>query len=181
MNHISKYGRYQKQPTLRPNDLVVACQLALTPDAQFTAVARSTGSSIGECHNAVRRLGISRLILTDERRPAGELFHQFLLHGAPFAFPAVIGAEIVGVPTAHSAPPFQGIVGSDTGFVWAHADGTLRGQSIIPLFPGAPLLAVNNPPLYELLALIDALRVGGARVRTIADGLLEDRILSRKS
>jgi hypothetical protein len=172
---------YQKQPTLRPNDLVVACQLALTPGAQFKAVAKATGSSIGECHNAVRRLGISRLILADERRPAGELLHQFLAHGAPFAFPAIIGAEIVGVPTAHSAPPFQAIVDSSIGFVWGHADGTTRGQSIIPLFPGAPLLAVNNPPLYELLALIDALRVGGARVRTIAADLLGDRILGRKS
>jgi hypothetical protein len=181
MNRASTYGRYQKQPTLRPNDLVIACQLALTSDAQFKAVSRSTGSSVGECHNAVRRLGIARLILADERRTAGELLHQFLVHGAPFAFPAVIGAEIVGVPTAHSAPPFQGIVGSDTGFVWAHADGTLRGQSIIPLFPGAPLLAVDNPALYELLALIDALRVGGARVRTIAADMLGDRILGRKS
>ena len=181
MNRVSAHERYQKQPTLRPNDLVIACQLAITPAANFKAVATSTGSSVGECHNAVRRLGISRLILADERRPAGELLHQFLVHGAPFAFPAVIGAEIVGVPTAHSAPPFEGIVGAKTAFVWAHADGTARGQSIIPLFPDAPFLAVNNPALYELLALIDALRVGAARVRTIAADLLGDRILARKS
>jgi hypothetical protein len=57
----------------------------------------------------------------------------------------------------------------------------MRGQSIIPLFPGAPLLAVDNPALYDLLALIDALRVGTARVRTIAAGLLGDRILGRTS
>jgi hypothetical protein len=144
-------------------------------------IARSTGSSVGECHNAVRRLETSRLILADERRPSTELLHQFLVHGAPFAFPAVIGPEIVGIPTAHSAPPFHGIVASTTGFVWAHADGTMRGQSIIPLFPGAPLLAVDNPALYDLLALIDALRVGTARVRTIAAGLLGDRILGRTS
>jgi hypothetical protein len=181
MNRDEMADRTQNQPTLRPNDLVIACQLALTPNAQFKAVAKATGSSAGECHNAVRRLRLSRLILAAERRPPGELLHQFLVQGAPFAFPAIVGPDIIGVPTAHSAPPFHGIVSSTSDFVWPHADGIARGQSIIPLFPGAPLLAVGNPALYELLTLIDALRVGTTRVRTIAAYLLRQRMTGRDS
>jgi hypothetical protein len=41
------------------------------------------------------------------------------------------------------------------------------------LFPGAPALHCRNPPLYEALTLIDALRVGQARERTHAAKQLE--------
>jgi hypothetical protein len=165
-----------KQPALRPSDIIVACQLAIAPKAQFSALAEFTGISVGECHNAVRRLRISRLLLTDERRPPVDVLLQFLVHGVPFAFPAVIGPEIVGVPTAYSAAPFDGIVASADALVWAHADGAARGQALTPLFPGAPNLLGRNQALYEILAVVDALRIGSARVRAIAAGLLGERI-----
>ncbi len=165
-----------KQPTLRPSDVVVACQLAITPEAIFLDIAKSTGLSAGECHNATRRLRLAQLILADERRPPVELLQQFLTHGVPFAFPAVIGPRVLGVPTAASAFPFRDLVVVADGFVWPHADGTDRGQSLLPLFPGAPMLSFNNPPLYELLVLTDALRVGTARIRKLAGELLSHRL-----
>src|SRR5258708_472751 len=130
----------QKQPTLRPSDIVIACQLALSPDAKFLELAESTGISAGECHNAVRRLRTARLLLAEERRPADEVLHLFLVQGAPFAFPPVLGSPTIGTSTAHSAPVFRGRVDSPEGFVWPDAAGTDRGQSLVPLFPGAPSL-----------------------------------------
>ena len=165
-----------KQPTLRPNDLVIACQLAITPAAQFLQLAQSTGLSAGECHNAVRRLRLARLLLADERRPSNEILHQFLVQGAPFAFPPILGGSSVGVSTAHSSPPFHAIVEATEGFVWPDANGRARGQSLVPLFPGATALPGRNPPLYELLAIADALRVGTTRVRKIAAALLSERL-----
>jgi len=170
-----------KQPTLRPSDLIVACQLAITPAAQFIKLAEATGLSAGECHNAVRRLRLARLILADERRPSCEILHQFLVHGAPFAFPAVLGTPTIGISTAHSSPAFRAIVEATEGFVWPHADGTARGQSLIPLFPGAPKLPGRNQPLYELLTIIDALRVGTTRVRKVAAELLAERLSVSKA
>jgi hypothetical protein len=169
-----------KQPTLRPSDLVVACQLALTPAAQFIDLSKSTGLSAGECHNAVRRLRLARLLLADERRPSADILQQFLVQGAPFAFPPVLGASTVGIPTAHSSPAFRALVESTDGFVWPHADGSARGQSLVPLFPAAPSLPGRNQPLYELLTIIDALRVGTTRIRKLAAELLAER-LSRAS
>ena len=170
-----------KQPTLRPSDLVVACQLAITPAAQFLQLARATGLSAGECHNAVRRLRLAHIILADERRPSSEILHQFLVHGAPFAFPAVLGTPTIGVSTAHSSPAFRAIVEATERFVWPHADGTARGQSLIPLFPGAPELPGRNQPLYELLTIIDALRVGTTRVGKVAAELLTERLSGFKA
>jgi hypothetical protein len=165
-----------RQPTLRPSDVIVSCQLTITPAAHFQQLAQSTGLSAGECHNAVRRLRLARLVITDERRPSSELLHEFLVHGVPFAFPPILGAQTIGVPTAHSSPAFREIVESMEGFVWPYADGAARGQSLIPLFPGAPALPGRNARLYELLTIIDALRVGTTRVRKTAAALLAERL-----
>ena len=165
-----------KQPTLRPSDLVVACQLAITPEAQFSRLAESTGLSAGECHNAVRRLRLAHLLLATERRPPTEVLHAFLVQGAPFAFPAVLGTQTIGVATAHSSPAFLDVVGTNQTIVWPHADGSTRGQSLIPLFPGAPALSIRNPALYELLTIVDALRAGTTRVRKVAAELMAVRL-----
>ena len=167
-----------KQPTLRPGDLVVACQLTITPAAQFIALAEATGISAGECHNAVRRLRLARLLLADERRASTEILQQFLVQGAPFAFPPVLGATTVGIATAHSSPAFRAIVESADAFVWPHANGSARGQSLVPLFPGAPSLVGPNRPLYDLLTIVDALRVGTTRLRKVAAELLVERLTS---
>ncbi len=165
-----------KQPTLRPSDLVVACQLAITPGAQFLELSSVTCLSAGECHNAVRRLRLSKLLLPAERSTSVELLLQFLVHGAPFAFPAVIGQEVAGVPTGHSAPVFDGLLESAEQLVWPQADGTVRGRSVVPLAPRAAELPEKNPKLYELLTLSDALRTGTARVRKLAAELLGERL-----
>lgn len=169
-----------RQPTLRPSDIVVALQLTITPGAHFVNLAASTGLSAGECHNAVRRLRLARLLVLDERRPATESLHEFMVHGAPFAFPPVIGPEIVGVPTGQASLPFRGIVESPELMVWPHADGEVRGQSLVPLFPGAIALPGRNHPLYDLLAIADALRVGTTRIRKVAAELLGTRLTSAR-
>ena len=165
-----------RQPTLRPSDVVVACQLAATPAARFTQLAEQIGLSAGECHNAVRRLGMAGLLSPGSRRPVTDLFVRFLVHGVPHAFPAVVGPAATGVPTAQSAPVFAGKVAVDEGFVWPDADGTARGLALLPLFPRAAATATRNPRLYDLLAAIDALRVGHARERKIAEELLQERL-----
>lgn len=167
---------HQKQITLRPSDVVVACQLTCTPQAPFAHLAQSTRLSAGECHNAVRRLRFARIVLPDERRVAGEVFRGFLADGVPFAFPAMLGAETIGIPTAHAAPAFASVVTSTDRFVWADPSGSVRGRSVVPLFPGAPALAATNEALYDLLTIIDAVRIGTTRIRRVAIDALADRI-----
>ena len=60
--------------------------------------------------------------------------------------------------------------------MWQHAKGRLRGQAIEPLYHTIPDVIDSNPALYELLVVIDTLRVGRAREVQIARQELEKRI-----
>jgi len=44
------------------------------------------------------------------------------------------------------------------------------------LYPSAPKAAKLDPGLYELLAMIDALRIGKARERKLAQELVSQRL-----
>jgi len=59
----------------------------------------------------------------------------------------------------------------------AEPRGTVRGASVEPLYEAAPATAIRNPPLYELLALVDAVRLGRARAKQ----LLRARIMPAAS
>jgi len=56
-----------------------------------------------------------------------------------------------------------------------------RGATIEPLYAAAPATAKGNPAFYDLLTLVDALRVGRARERQRARVLLEARLMATES
>jgi DNA-binding Lrp family transcriptional regulator len=161
---------------LRPHDVVVALQLALTPGIPYRALAEAVGLSQGEVHNGVRRLVGARLVRADTRAVHPGALLEFLAAGVPYAFPASLGAVIRGVPTAHAAPPLSAEFPDAEPVVWPALDGTHRGAAVEPLHTAAPGIARRNPALYELLTLVDALRVGRARERHRARALLTERL-----
>lgn len=120
---------------------------------------------------------MASLLSPGSRRPVAELLVRFLVFGVPHAFPPVIGPATVGVATAQSAPVFEGMVAGEAGFVWPDADGTARGLALTPLFPRAAELPGHSPALYELLTIVDALRVGQSREKKVAEELLQARLL----
>lgn len=130
--------------------------------------------SVGECHNAVRRLALAGLLSPETRRPVRELLTRFLLHGVPHAFPPVIGPPGPGVQTALAAPVFTGLAAADERYVWPDAEGPDRGLSLLPLYPAATRVARSNRRLYDLLAIVDTLRVGRPRERKAAEALLRE-------
>lgn len=165
-----------RQIALRPNDVAVALQIALTPSQPFSVLAGAIGLSIGEVHNAVKRLAQARLVSPRERRAIRPALLEFLTAGVPYAFPAELGPETRGVPTAYAAPPLSERISSGSAVVWPSADGEVRGQSVTPLYPAAVKTAKHNGALYELLTLADALRIGRARERRLAKELLRSRL-----
>lgn len=60
--------------------------------------------------------------------------------------------------------------------VWPDASGESLGYGVEPLHPSAPNAARRDGSLYEVLALIDAVREGRARERQIAGEELLKRI-----
>lgn len=163
--------------TLRPSDVAVAFQLLLTPRSPYADLARSLHLSVGETHNAVKRLTRSGLVGQRNRLVATKAFYEFLVSGVPYVFPAELGPETRGVPTAHAADPLAKDIVSDEAVVWPSSKGSMRGQSVSPLYPGAPDTAEDNRELYRLLALTDALRMGRARERGLAKEYLRKAVL----
>lgn len=165
-------------PPLKPQDIAVALQILLTPGATYAALSTATGLSQGEVHNAVRRLRGARLVLADAQQVNRAALLEFIGSGVAYAFPAEAGAESRGVPTAHSAGELALEFGVSDPLVWPSMAGSVRGASVLPLYAAAPATAAHNPALYELLALVDAVRLGRARERTRAKQLLRERIMS---
>ena len=171
-----------RQWVLKPQDLVVALKLHLLGDDpwSYAALARSLHLSGFEAHAAVQRLVAARLAIeVDGRiRPIVASLRTFMVRGAPYAYPPVRSRVTIGLPTAHAVPPLQGatVVADDLPPVWPDPDGSVRGQGLLPLYPGVPAAAREDPDLYELLALFDALRSGQARERELAGRLLEERL-----
>jgi hypothetical protein len=52
----------------------------------------------------------------------------------------------------------------------------VRGESFSPLYKSAPSAAKKDSKLYQLLALVDAIRGGRARERDIAKKELKKRL-----
>jgi len=52
----------------------------------------------------------------------------------------------------------------------------VRGVAFAPLYPSVPAAALEDARLYELLALVDAIRDGRARERNLAAKEIELRL-----
>jgi len=103
---------------------------------------------------------------------------EFAVHGVRYAFPATLGPVKRGVATSFGAPPLASRISSAPGEapVWAHPRGEVRGPSVSPICLSAPDAALIDPKLYQLLALLDALRTGRARERELAKKLLAEAL-----
>jgi len=162
------------QPALRPSDVAIALQLARMPGTYYKELARSLRLGVAEVHRGVRRLELARLAETGERRVNRQALLEFLVHGVRYVFPAVLGPEAHGVPTAAAAPALAEKLPGGPLAVWRASDGQTRAATLVPLYPGAPLAALEDQHLYRALALVDVLRLGELKERRVAQGLLDE-------
>lgn len=171
-----------RQPVLKPQDFYLLLSLA-AQDGQsktYPELAAYTSLSMSEVHGGLRRAEAARLLFFEAKQPRIILpaFKEFLFHGAKYAFPAMRGSMVAGVPTAHAAAPLNALIApsAEPPPVWPSIDGTVRGIALTPLYPSAPAAALRSPALHENLALFDALRAGNVRERTLAQKLFEERL-----
>ena len=164
---------------LKPQDVVVLLKLAVCGEAwSYPSLASALGMSSSEVHGAIRRANESGLLNLSARRPNKHALAEFLIHGLRYVFPAERGGITRGLPTAHGAPPLKNRIsaGTDLVPVWPDPEGEVRGEELRPLYKSVPGAARRDPALYELLALVDAVRGGRARERTIAIEELRSRL-----
>jgi hypothetical protein len=104
---------------------------------------------------------------------------EFLVHGIKYVWPGEIGAVTRGIPTAAGVPMIAmslNIPVPETPLVWPFSGGTVRGESIPPLYAGAPPAALADPLLHEWLALIDLVRMKPGWEAFLAADEIQDRL-----
>jgi hypothetical protein len=164
----------------KTQDLLLALKLAVQPGKwSYPALAAQMHLSAGEVHASVKRLQASQFLLGPLADPQVQTqdLYLFLLYGLRHICPPERGELTRGIPTAYAAPPLAGRVAfSDPPPVWPTPDGPVRGMAFTPLYRSAPAAAAEDPKLYELLALADALRAGRVRERNMAARELAHRL-----
>jgi hypothetical protein len=146
----------------------------------YDAIGKDLTMSASNVFAAVRRAVNAKLLEQQDTRvirPVISNIEEFLVHGARYAFYPERGNPVRGVPTAHAAPPLNREMNPDPNPpVWPWPAGTAYGPSLAPLWLAAPMAAFKDPQLYELLALVDALRDGKVRERKLAQEYLHKRL-----
>jgi hypothetical protein len=174
---------------LKPHDIVVALKLIRTdPKAEpptYARLAIGVGLSTSETHAAVERglrAGLLRKDTLSERTmPMTNLtaLREFLLHGLKYVWPAERGAVTRGMPTATSQSVIASVLNIPMPampLAWPKPDGTVRGESIEPLYPKVVGLCASDPELHEWLALIDIIRLKAGREASLAATEIERRL-----
>ncbi len=169
----------QIKNNLKPQDVVILLKIiALGEKPWFHhTLAEELGMSQSEVSQSLNRSRYAGLLDESRKKVLKLAFVEFLLHGVAYAFPQKPAAIVRGLLTAHSAAPLNKIIQSNEKYVWAYAKGTERGQSIEPLYRTVVEASLKDIELYELLALVDAIRVGRVREKEIAKKELKKRIL----
>lgn len=165
-------------------DIVVLLKLLYVPqNITYAVLAKQLAMSASEVHAAVKRLIRSGLIEADGRQPRLAAIEEYLLHGIKYAFPSQRGELTRGMPTSYAAPPLVnklGLMDKDVPPVWPDPNGKTRGYALEPLYTSVPKAAQQDLKLYEMLALVDALRDGRAREKSMAEVEIKRRLSERK-
>ena len=170
---------------LKPQDVLVGLKASTIPQHNwsFAEMAEMTGLSTGAVFASARRCRQAGLMSTLESGALvvrGKSLLDFLVHGMPVVFFAEKGEVVKGIPTGRSGKRdiFPAAV-NEIPMVWEHEAGTVRGESLKPLYPSVPSVAAKDAALYDLLVVCDLLRVGTVREKTWAGKAMQDFLTAR--
>jgi len=167
---------------LKPQDILVMLKLVALGQRSWSYawLAVDLGMSPSQLHSAVQRALAAQLAVKkgDVITPHIRNLEEFLIHGLKYVFVPELGQPSRGMPTGYAAPPLAQHFSSSSEPppVWPDPEGTVRGTAFSPLYKLAPQAARSDPALYELLALVDAIRGGRARERALAAKELSKRL-----
>ncbi len=164
---------------MRPQDIAVLLKIIIShADWLNKTIAKDLFLSPSEVSYSLQRSALAGLVDPSKRTVMRKAFLEFIQYGLPRVFPAIRGPIAIGVPTAYSSPvmvPYFMVNQLNETIVWPYAEGEARGETISPLYPNAVQAALKDQTLYELLSLVDAMRIGSVREKEIALKLLQEK------
>lgn len=168
----------KKHNGMRPHDVVILLKIIAIDNENWMMkdIANKLHISSSEVSESLNRSVWAGLMTNDKRRIFKSALLDFITHGLKYVYPQKPGAMVRGIKTAHSAPPLSSEINSEQNYVWPYAEGDSRGFAIEPLHPNVPIACLEDHKLYELLALLDAIRIGNTREQNMAINELKNRI-----
>lgn len=178
---------------LKPQDILIAVKLQASLLNMSSAepklyvsqrmLSETLNISLSEVSGGLKRLEQAGLVsferITGMPKPIASAMEEFLIHGLKYVYPVQLGEITRGMPTGYAADPLKAHFSSDRDElvpVWPDPQGEVRGHTFEPLHRSVPFAARKDPQVYHLMVLIDAIRGGRARERTMAIDLLKRRL-----
>lgn len=164
---------------LKGEDLIVLLKLAGQRGGwTVRSLQVDTGIPRSVVHRSLARLEEAGLLDAASRRINVSQAEELLVHGVKYIFPPERGGETRGIPTAWAASPLKEQMAPADALppVWPDPTADSRGIALQPLHPTAVEIARHDPALAELIAIVDALRLGDARLREVAAKMLRRRL-----
>lgn len=178
---------------LKPQDVLVLLKLSVWSGGHWRQedLARELGMTQSQIHTSLKRSEECGLYDFENRSLNRAALVELLIHAIRFLLPARLGPKALGLPTAwgHRAVFAALTAGLNEPPVWplprrpsnghqSEAAKAVEGVAVEPLHEKAPQAAARDPKLYELLAAVDAMRVGRARDMEVARDILRSRLLA---
>ena len=160
---------------MRPQDIAILLKLIATKEHQVGLIhlTNSLSISMSEISESLNRSHYAGL-LDDRRKVKRQNLMDFLQYGISYVFPQHPGTLVRGIATAHSHPYIKEQLLSNENYVWADINGDMIGLAIEPLYKKQIEAVGQDDVFYKLLALVDVLRVGRNREKTIAINHLKE-------
>ena len=166
---------------LKPQDIFIMLKLVVRNGSEWSypVLAHELSMSASEVHAGVQRAVAAKLMDMHRKVPVKSNLLEFLIHGVKYAYPPEHGGLTRGMPTGYAAPPLKELIvqSDEPPPVWPDPEGQMRGYEFSPLYKSVPRACKVDPKLYELLALVDAIRDGRARERKISINEIQSRFL----
>lgn len=174
---------------LKPQDVVIS--IKLLQDRQGSAaptyaeLASALKMSQSEAHAGVRRsldVGLLRRPVDSSHGmpiPVRRALEEFLICGLKYVWPIRASGIARGMPTCCSCSAVArelDVPEPETPIVWRRPLGTVRGETILPLYPKLPEVCANDAWIHEWLALVDVLRCKTGREASLAANAIRHRL-----
>lgn len=164
---------------LKPQDTLLAMKYWSLNRSGIYLPVRQLGEAIGisasEASKGAKRLISARLLVERDKAFYVETnaFQEWLSYGVRYAYPIQSPGFGRGMPTAWNCPLITGaVLPPSPPMVWSQPGGGLEGVFVEPIHSTVSLAASNDDLLYQLAALVDAVRLGKPRELVIARDLL---------
>lgn len=161
---------------LKAHDIVLLLKMTHAQDKRQVTLAQELDLSQSEVSAALYRGMIAGLIDEKKKLVYKTNLLELIIHGLKYFYPVQPGRVQRGLPTGHAASPLKDEIISDITYVWPDHKGSVKGESIEPLYPGAVHASKNDDLLYQKLALIDAIRLRNPRESQLAINHLRNLI-----